>query len=147
MTCMGAVTPCYPNSRTKSNMELMLRLNRPDWAVVLAQRYRVDILSQRRSDHWSHFPLRAMQNDVLQIQVLYKKKKKKKEKNIWFLFYSELIQAQTCLPEVGYLNYHQATQESNYLTCNIAKTSWSCCFCRWNRWSLNCWFPLLKTQM
>lgn len=127
MTRTGAVTRRYPNSRTKSNVELLSRLNRLDWAVVSARRYGVDIVSQRHGDHWSHFPLRAMQNDLLHIQVL-------------------LIQGQTCLPEVGHLNYHQAAQESNYLTI-LHSALWSCCYYRWNRWSLSCWFLLLKTQM
>lgn len=68
---MGTENWRYPNSRKKSSLELLLRLNRSDWAVVLAESYGVDILSQHRSNYRSHFLLRAMQNELLHVHVLY----------------------------------------------------------------------------
>lgn len=68
---MGTEHCGYPNSRRKSSSGLLLRLNRLDWADVLAESYGVDILSRHRSDYRSHFLLRAMQNDLLHVRALY----------------------------------------------------------------------------
>ena len=68
---MGTENWRCPNSRKKSSVESLLRLNRLDWAVVLAEHYGVDILSQHRRNYRSHFPLRAMQNDLVHVQELY----------------------------------------------------------------------------
>lgn len=53
---MGIENWRCPNSRKKSSIESLLRLNRLDWAAVLAEGYGVDILSQHCSNYGSHFP-------------------------------------------------------------------------------------------
>lgn len=47
---MGTESWRCPNSRKKSSVELLLRLNGLDVAVVLAESRGVDILSQHRCD-------------------------------------------------------------------------------------------------
>lgn len=70
MTCMETENWRYANSRTKSSSKLFLSLNGPDSAVVSAESFRLDILTQHRSNYCSHFLLHAMQNDWLHVHVL-----------------------------------------------------------------------------